>query len=193
MFTEPFIQESTLPNSGWIEVITGPMFSGKTEELMRRVRRAKFANQDIELIKPKVDSRYDKNHVVSHDESSMPSTVVESSFEILEKAIHAEVVAIDEIQFFDDDILNVSKALADKGKRVIVAGLDKDYLGMPFGPIPQLMATAEFVTKLHAICVQCGSLASFSFRVKNSDKKIMLGAKNEYEARCRSCFNKESE
>lgn len=188
MFTEPFIQDKRKEEAGWIEVITGPMFSGKTEELMRRIRRAKIANQKIEIFKPEIDSRYDKIKVVSHDESSMESKVINDTKKILELSSEAEVVAIDEIQFFDLAIIDVTKELANNGKRVIVAGLDKDYLGNPFGPVPGLMSTSEFVTKLHAICVKCGGLASFSFRVKSSGEKILLGASEEYEARCRNCF-----
>ena len=192
MFTEPFIQDKLNKEAGWIEVITGPMFSGKTEELMRRVRRARIANQNIEIFKPEIDSRYDKVKVVSHDESSMESKVVKSPIKILDQSSKAEVVAIDEIQFFDLEIIEITKELANNGKRVIVAGLDKDYLGKPFGPVPGLMTTSEFVTKLHAICVKCGGLASFSFRVKPSSEKILLGATEEYEARCRNCFYAEN-
>jgi thymidine kinase len=189
MFTEPFIQESDIKNSGWIEVISGPMFSGKTEELMRRLRRAKIANQKIELFKPSLDKRYHNKKVVSHDDSEMESQALDNASQILGLVKNAEVVAIDEVQFFDEDIFKVARQIADSGVRVILAGLDKDYLGMPFGPMPQLMAGAEFVTKLHAICMKCGSLASFSYRLKASEEKILLGAKDEYQARCRKCFN----
>ncbi len=189
MFTEPFIQDRKVKNSGWIEVICGPMFSGKTEELMRRLRRAKIAQQNIELFKPSLDKRYHEKKVVSHDDTEMDSKVIENEKDILLLSEKAEVVAIDEAQFFDPIIIEIIKEIANNGKRVIVAGLDKDYMGRPFGPMPELLATAEFITKLHAICVSCGSLASFSYRIKNSDNTVMLGASNEYQARCRACFN----
>ena len=189
MFTEPFFQDSEVANSGWVEVVSGPMFSGKTEELMRRLRRAKIAQQKIELFKPSLDKRYHEKKVVSHDESEMESIVIENENDILKLSKDAQVIAIDEAQFFSDEIIDIIKTIADKGKRVIVAGLDKDYMGKPFGPMPQLMANAEFITKLHAICVRCGSLASFSYRIKKSKKTVMLGATEEYQARCRACFN----
>lgn len=189
MFTEPFFQDSEVANSGWVEVVSGPMFSGKTEELMRRLRRAKIAQQKIELFKPSLDKRYHEKKVVSHDESEMESIVIENENDILKLSKDAQVIAIDEAQFFSDEIIDIIKTIADKGKRVIVAGLDKDYMGKPFGPMPQLMANAEFITKLHAICVRCGSLASFSYRIKKSKKTVMLGASEEYQARCRACFN----
>ncbi len=189
MFTEPFFQDSEIANSGWVEVVSGPMFSGKTEELMRRLRRAKIAQQRIELFKPSLDKRYHEKNVVSHDESAMESIVIENEKDILKLSKDAQVIAIDEAQFFSQNIIAIIKTIADEGKRVIVAGLDKDYKGNPFGPMPQLMANAEFVTKLHAICVRCGSLASFSYRIKNSNKTVMLGASDEYQARCRACFN----
>ncbi|MEQ8517838.1 MAG: thymidine kinase [Cytophagales bacterium] len=189
MFTEPFFQDSEISNSGWVEVVSGPMFSGKTEELMRRLRRAKIAQQKIELFKPSLDKRYHEKKVVSHDESEMESIVIENENDILKLSKDAQVIAIDEAQFFSNEIIDIIKTIADKGKRVIVAGLDKDYMGKPFGPMPQLMANAEFITKLHAICVRCGSLASFSYRIKKSKKTVMLGATEEYQARCRACFN----
>ena len=153
MFIEPFFQDSEVKNSGWIEVISGPMFSGKTEELMRRLRRAKIAQQKIELFKPSVDKRYHEKKVVSHDESEMESIVIDNEMDILDYASKAEVIAIDEAQFFKKIIVEIIRKLADSGARVIVAGLDKDYLGRPFGPMQELLATAEFVTNLHAICV----------------------------------------
>lgn len=189
MFTEPFIQDSEIKNSGWIEVVSGPMFSGKTEELMRRLRRAKIAQQEIELFKPSLDKRYHDKMVVSHDESEMESTVIEKEEDILNYSKNAQVIAIDEAQFFKPELVDIIKVIADGGKRVIVAGLDKDYLGRPFGPMPELLATSEFITKLHAICVKCGSLASFSYRLKSSESTVMLGAREEYQARCRACFN----
>lgn len=189
MFTEPFIRNTDAKHSGWIEVISGPMFSGKTEELMRRLRRAKIAQQKIELFKPAFDTRYHEQKVVSHDESEMESHVVKEAGEILNLAYCKEVIGIDEAQFFDESMVNVIKKIADKGLRVIVAGLDKDYKGDPFGIMPQLLATAEFVTKLHAICVVCGAPASFSYRVNASQQTFLLGAKSEYQARCRNCFN----
>lgn len=190
MFTEPFVQEREMPKSGWAELICGPMFSGKTEELMRRLRRAEIAGQKITLFKPSIDTRYDKEKVVSHDSSSMQSMVISSPEELLKNAGDSEVIGIDEIQFFNEEIVAVVNEIADSGKRVIMAGLDKDYLGVPFGPVPGLMATSEFVTKLHAICMVCGGLASFSYRLADSDSKIELGAGKEYQARCRKCFTK---
>ncbi len=188
MFTEPFVQDSDLKSSGWIEVISGPMFSGKTEELMRRLRRAMIANQKIELYKPAIDDRFHKQNVVSHDETEMESITILNASEILKRTKDADVLAIDEVQFFDDNLIEIVVEIANRGTRVILAGLDKDYQAQPFGPMPKLMAVSEFVTKLHAICMKCGGLASFSFRIKDSNEKVMLGAKNEYQARCRKCF-----
>jgi thymidine kinase len=189
MFTEPFIRNTDTKHSGWTEVICGPMFSGKTEELMRRLRRAKIAQQKIELFKPAFDTRYHEKKVVSHDASEMESRVIKEPEEILSLAYGKEVIGIDEAQFFDESITGIVRKIADKGLRVIVAGLDKDYTGAPFGAMPQLLAEAEFVTKLHAICVECGAPASFSYRVDESQQTFLLGAKNEYQARCRNCFN----
>ena len=174
--------------SGWIEVITGCMFSGKTEELMRRLRRAQIAGQKVEIFKPEKDQRYDEALIVSHDKNSIPSTPVPSAEQILLIANEFDVVGVDEAQFFDDDIVRVCNELANQGARVIVAGLDLDYLGNPFGPMPNLLATAEFVTKVHAICKETGNLAHYSFRKSSDDAIVMLGEKDEYEPLDRSSF-----
>jgi thymidine kinase len=176
---------------GCIEVVCGSMFSGKTEELIRRLKRAKYARQKVEIFKPGIDTRYDEVRVVSHDENSINSTPVQSASEILLLTSEVDVVGIDEAQFFDDEIVSVCNQLADRGIRVIVAGLDMDYLGKPFGPIPALLATADFVTKVRAICMKCGSLASYSHRMVKSDKLVMLGEKDSYEPLCRACFSEE--
>lgn len=178
-------------NRGWIEVVCGSMFSGKTEELLRRIRRANFANQKIELFKPAIDIRYAEEEVVSHDSTSMVSTPVHNSAEILiyVNMETVEVVGIDEVQFFDDGIVDVCNQLADNGIRVIVAGLDMDYTGKPFAAMPQLMAVAEYVTKTHAICVKCGDLAQFSHRLVANNKQVLLGEKDSYEPLCRHCYN----
>ena len=175
---------------GWVEVICGSMFSGKTEELIRRLKRAKFANQHVEIFKPKIDVRYSEEEVVSHEGNSIMSTPVDSSEAILLLTSNVDVVGIDEAQFFDDGIVDVVQTLANRGIRVIVAGLDMDYLGKPFGPMPTLMAIAEYVTKVHAICVRCGDLAQHSHRLSKSDKLVELGEKDIYEPICRHCFNK---
>lgn len=177
-------------NPGWIEVICGSMFSGKTEELIRRIRRAVFANQKVMIFKPKIDTRYSDEEVVSHDAHSVHSTPVASAAEILPLAKDAQVVGIDEAQFFDNDIVEVAQTLADNGVRVIIAGLDTDFRGVPFGPMPTLMAVAEYVTKVHAICVHCGDLAQHSHRLSKSDALVELGEKDIYEPICRHCFNK---
>ena len=177
-------------NQGRIEVICGSMFSGKTEELIRRLKRAKFANLRVEIFKPSLDVRYSDSDVVSHDSNSIPSTPVSSASELTDLCKDVDVVGIDEAQFFDMDIVNVLQDLARGGVRVIVAGLDMDYLGNPFGPIPALMAVAEEVTKVHAICVQCGDLAQYSHRLSDSDKLVELGEKDIYEPLCRRCFEK---
>jgi thymidine kinase len=174
---------------GWIEVICGSMFSGKTEELIRRMRRAQFANQRLMIFKPKVDDRYATEEVVSHKGERIPAMAVSSSIEILERISDEQVIGIDEAQFFDEDLPEVCNTLSGRGVRIICAGLDMDYMGQPFGPIPQLMAVAEYVTKVHAICMSCGNLAQFSFRKTNYDQKVMLGAKEEYEPLCRHCYN----
>jgi len=174
---------------GWIEIICGSMFSGKTEELIRRMKRAQIAKQKIEIFKPKIDTRYSEIEVVSHDANAIKSTPVDSPQAILLLATDVEVVGIDEAQFFDDGLVDVCNTLANRGIRVIVAGLDMDYLGKPFGPIPKLLATAEYVTKVHAICVKCGDLAHHSHRLLHTDKLVVLGETNVYEPLCRSCFN----
>jgi thymidine kinase len=176
---------------GCIEVICGSMFSGKTEELIRRLKRARIARQKVEIFKPKFDTRYDEINVVSHDSNFIHSTPVESSSRILLLANDVEVIGIDEAQFFDDELPQVCETLANRGIRVIVAGLDMDYLGKPFGPIPDLMAMAEYVTKVHAICMKCGNLANHSHRTVGSDSRILLGEQDSYMALCRSCFNEE--
>ncbi|WP_294141391.1 thymidine kinase [uncultured Sanguibacteroides sp.] len=176
--------------AGWIEVICGSMFSGKTEELIRRLKRAKFANQRVEIFKPQLDVRYSMEDVVSHDANTIRSTPVDSSGNILLLTGDVDVVGIDEAQFFDANIVSVCKELADHGVRVIVAGLDMDFQGNPFGPMPQLMAIAEYVTKVHAICVRCGNLANHSHRLTSNDSLVMLGEQDTYEPICRHCFNK---
>ena len=175
--------------AGWIEVICGSMFSGKTEELIRRLKRAKFANQRVEIFKPGIDIRYSEEEVVSHDSNAILSTPVESSGSILLLSGDVDVVGIDEAQFFDEGIVDVCQQLANKGVRVICAGLDMDYLGNPFGPMPQLMAVAEYVTKVHAICVKCGNLAQHSHRTAGGDSLVEIGEKESYEPLCRHCFN----
>lgn len=181
--------EST-KNPGWIEVICGSMFSGKTEELIRRLKRAKFANLKVEIFKPKIDVRYSEEEVVSHDANSILSTPVDSPGSILLLAGNVDVVGIDEAQFFDESIIDVVQHLASSGVRVIVAGLDMDYRGKPFGPMPALMAIAEHVTKVHAICVKCGDPANHSHRLSASEKLVELGEKDIYEPLCRHCFDK---
>jgi len=173
---------------GSVEVIAGSMFSGKTEELIRRVRRAMYAGLRVEIFKPSLDTRYSETRVVSHDEKSIVSTPVESASSILLLAAGVEVVGIDEAQFFDNTLPEVCSGLADSGTRVIVAGLDMDFAGNPFGPIPALMAMAEYVTKVHAICVRCGNLAHYSHRKIEDDKVVVLGEKDIYEPLCRSCY-----
>ncbi|MEX1188879.1 MAG: thymidine kinase [Bacteroidia bacterium] len=188
-----FLENTIHPQKrhGWIEVICGSMFSGKTEELIRRLKRAKFAKQRVEIFKPAVDIRYDDEDVVSHDSNSIRSTPVESSQSILLLAGDVEVIGIDEAQFFDKELVNVCNELANQGCRVIVAGLDMDYRGNPFGPIPSLLATAEYVTKVHAICMVCGNLANHSHRLDTSNENlVLLGETNEYQPLCRACFYK---
>jgi thymidine kinase len=177
------------PRKGWIEVICGSMFSGKTEELIRRLRRAEFARQRVEIFKPSVDTRYADSEVVSHDSTSIRSTPVPSSSNLLLLAGDIEVVGIDEAQFFDDGLPQVCAELASQGVRVIAAGLDMDFLGRPFGPMPQLMSMAEYVTKVHAICMRCGALANFSHRTSASADLVVLGEKDHYEPLCRACFD----
>ena len=177
-------------NAGTIEVIAGSMFSGKTEELIRRLRRARFARQQVEIFKPVIDTRYSMKNVVSHDENSIQSTPVENSANILLLTGNVQVVAIDEAQFFDKGLVEVCQKLADMGIRVIVAGLDMDFKGKPFGPMPELMAIANYVSKLHAICMRCGGVAQFSHRLISNEKQVLLGEKSEYEPLCRVCYNK---
>lgn len=184
--------DSNKRSKGWIEVICGSMFSGKTEELIRRLKRAQFAKQKVEIFKPAIDIRYDEEKVVSHDANEVSSTPVPSSANILLLANDVDVIGIDEAQFFDNELPSVCSDLAQRGIRVIVAGLDMDYLGKPFGPIPNLMASAEYVTKVHAICVDCGDLAIHSNRIVASKDLVHLGEQDEYEALCRSCFVKKN-
>lgn len=186
MFLENTINHTK--QSGWIEVICGSMFSGKTEELIRRINRAEFANQKVEIFKPAVDTRYDEQEVVSHNQNSVNATPVESAYNILILAGECDVVGIDEAQFFDEAIVDVANQLANAGKRVIIAGLDMDFKGRPFGPMPFLMATAEYVTKVHAICMKTGNLAHYSHRKIQSDKLVELGEKDEYEPLSRSAY-----
>jgi|TARA_B100001142_G_scaffold325428_2_gene378973 thymidine kinase len=176
---------------GSIEVICGSMFSGKTEELLSRVNKVRFANLKAKIFKPKIDSRYDAKKVVSHDGNSIESIVVENSNKILKYCNEAHVIAIDEAQFFDNDLLVICNKLAAKGIRVIVAGLDMDYLGKPFGPIPNLLAIAEHITKVHAVCIDCGAPANHSFRICKDSELVKLGEKKEYKPLCRHCFNNE--
>ena len=174
-------------DTGWIEVITGCMFSGKTEELIRRLRRAQIAKQQIKIFKPKIDTRFADNSIVSHSEQSLPSIQVQNINDVIDLSDDAQVIGIDEAQFFSEDIINVCTQLADKGKRVIVAGLDQDYRGIPFEPIPHLLAIAEYITKSLAICVECGNPADKTQRKTSSTERVILGASDIYEARCRRC------
>ena len=189
MFIEPHLGRSNSPaKSGWIEVVCGCMFSGKTEELIRRLNRALIAKQKVEIFKPAVDKRYHTEKIVSHADREIRSTPVNFANDILLLTGDCDVVGIDEAQFFDDSIIDVCNTLANSGKRVIVAGLDMDFEGRPFGPMPHLLAVAEFVTKVHAICAQTGELASFSFRLTENKTQVVLGEKDKYEARSRSAF-----
>ncbi len=187
-----FLENTVNPKEqfGWIEVISGSMFSGKTEELIRRLKRAKFAKQSVEIFKPIVDMRYDENKVVSHDANEIRSTAVPAAANIRILGDTCDVVGIDEAQFFDDEIVTVCNDLANKGIRVVVAGLDMDFKGNPFGPMPALMATAEYVTKVHAICTRTGNLAHYSFRKSNSDDLVLLGETESYEPLSRGAFYK---
>ena len=188
MFLEHFPDDRR--QHGWIEVICGSMFSGKTEELIRRLKRAQFANQKILLIKPNIDKRYHKENVVSHQGSSFEAICVENAAAILELWKDEKVVAIDEAQFFDSEIINVCTELSKNGARIIIAGLDMDFQGVPFGPMPNLLSIAEYVTKVHAICLSCGNLAQFSHRTVGEKEQVLVGAVNEYKPLCRSCYNK---
>jgi thymidine kinase len=174
-------------DTGWIEIISGCMFSGKTEELIRRLKRAKIAKQNVVIFKPKIDIRYSANEIVSHSDQSLPSILVNESVDILKFSKGSQVVGIDEAQFFSDDIVQVCNQLANEGKRVIAAGLDQDYRGIPFGPMPQLLAIAEYITKTLAICVECGNPADKTQRKITSSKLVVVGAADIYEARCRKC------
>ncbi len=177
---------------GRIEVVCGSMFSGKTEELIRRLKRAKFAKQKVEIFKPAIDTRYSDEEVVSHDRHSIPSTPIDSSASILLLSADIDVVGIDEAQFFDEGLIDVCNELANRGVRIIVAGLDMDFKGKPFGPIPALCAIADEVTKVHAICVKCGALAYVSHRLVNEEKRVLLGEQSEYEPLCRECYQRET-
>jgi thymidine kinase len=187
MFLEQFPAEGK--QHGWIEVICGSMFSGKTEELIRRIKRTQFANQSLILFKPAIDNRYSENNVVSHQGNAVKANLINVSSEILTLWANEKVVAIDEAQFFDDGIIDVCHTLASKGARVIIAGLDMDYTGKPFGPMPHLLAIAEYVTKVHAICLSCGNLAQFSHRTANEPGQVLVGAVEKYQPLCRSCYN----
>ncbi len=178
---------------GWIEVIAGSMFSGKTEELIRRLRRAEIARQRVEIFKPALDIRYSTTDVVSHDERAITSTAVDNSSTILLLSGNVDVVGIDEAQFFDNGLIEVCNKLADMGIRVIVAGLDMDFRGQPFGPMPGLMACAEYVTKVHAVCMRCGHIAQYSHRLSDAEKLVLLGEKESYEPLCRECFNQKNQ
>ena len=180
----------TRQKKGWVEVICGSMFSGKTEELIRRLKRAEFAKLKVEIFKPAVDKRYHDAEVVSHDSNSIRSTPVNTAEEILLLSEGVDVIGIDEAQFFDANLPNVCAELANRGIRVLIAGLDMDYLGQPFGPMPQLLAMAEFVTKVHAICMHCGELANHSHRITESNQLVLVGEKDHYLPLCRTCFNK---
>ncbi len=190
MFLEQFPGEGRY--NGWIEVICGSMFSGKTEELIRRLNRAIIANQKMLLFKPMIDQRYHEENVVSHKGSSLIAVPVENSSEILEMVTDEMVVAIDEAQFFDEGLVDVCNKLAQKGVRVVIAGLDMDYMGVPFGPMPKLLCIAEYVTKVHAICLSCGNLAQFSHRTANESGQVLVGAVEKYQPLCRACYNKQT-
>lgn len=185
MFLEPHFKGQ---RSGWIEVICGSMFSGKTEELIRRLKRARIANQQVAIFKPKVDTRYAQEKVVSHDENFLIAAPIAQSAALLKVSDEIDVVGVDEAQFFDAEVVNNVQELARRGKRVIVAGLDMDFRGLPFGPMPNLLAVAEYITKVHAICSHCGNLATHSYRLAEDGETVMLGEKDIYEARCRNCY-----
>ncbi len=185
MFLEPHFKAQ---RSGWIEVICGSMFSGKTEELIRRLKRAQIANQTVEIFKPAIDTRYDREKIVSHDANSIYSTPITASKKLLEFIDEVDVIGVDEAQFFDNDLTDVCQQLASAGLRVIIAGLDMDFKGKPFGPMPDLLAVAEYITKVHAICLHCGNLATHSYRLVQEGDTVLLGEKNEYEPRCRKCY-----
>jgi thymidine kinase len=186
-----FLENSikTTGKKGSIEVITGSMFSGKTEELIRRLRRAQFAGLKVEIFKPSLDKRYSETKIVSHDEKSINSTPVDNPSAILLLSGGVNVIGIDEVQFFDNSIVDVCNRLADDGQRILIAGLDMDFMGNPFGPMPALLSIAEYITKVHAICMRCGNLAQYSFRKSEEEQVVLLGEKNLYEPLCRSCYN----
>lgn len=193
MFIEPHIgKNSQSPKKGWIEVVCGSMFSGKTEELIRRLNRAKIAQQKVEIFKPSIDTRYDAEDVVSHNENAIRSTPIHIASDMLLLADNCDVIGIDEAQFFDEELVDVCVKLANRGSRVILAGLDMDFSGKPFGPMPALMSIAEYVTKVHAICIKCGGVASYSYRLTKDEGQVLLGETDSYEARCRTCFNEGS-
>jgi thymidine kinase len=175
-------------NKGWIEVICGSMFSGKTEELIRRLKRAKIARLEVEIFKPMIDKRYDETNIVSHDSNAINSTPVPASNNILLLGSQVDVVGVDEAQFFDDELPYVCEQLANNGTRVIVAGLDMDFMGKPFGPMPQLLAVADYITKVHAVCMNCGDLATHSYRTSKDESLILLGEKDSYAPLCRTCY-----
>lgn len=185
MFLEPVFRGQ---RSGWIEVICGSMFSGKTEELIRRLRRASYAGQQVAVFKPVIDERYDTEQIVSHDANSLISTPIAQARQMLNIGEDVSVVGVDEAQFFDQELVRICEMLAGRGVRVIVAGLDMDYQGIPFGPMPDLLAVAEYITKVHAICPHCGNLATHSYRLSEETEKVVLGEKDKYEPRCRACF-----
>jgi len=187
MFIEP---TSASGSKGWIEVICGSMFSGKTEELLRRLRRAQIANKRIEIFKPAIETRYDATKIVSHNAESIHCTTIDKTDAILTLSEGMEVIGIDEAQFLDAQLPDVAETLARKGLRIIIAGLDMDFEGKPFGPMPQLIAIADYITKVHAICVRCGDIAHFSYRKSADKNKILLGERDTYEPRCRTCFYK---
>lgn len=191
MFDDP--NDIAPSHPGWIEVITGSMFSGKTEELMRRLRRAMYARKSVKIFKPLIDTRYAPDSVVSHDTNRLPCVQIMSPELLYNEVGKADVIGVDEAQFFGDEIVTVCESLAAEGVRVIVAGLDMDFLGRPFGPIPHLMAVAEYVTKVHAVCARCGSIAHYSHRISDSTQLFVLGEKDVYEPLCRSCFIKATE
>ena len=188
LFSEDHIQETK--RRGRIEVNCGSMFSGKTEELIRRLKRAKIARQRVEIFKPAIDKRYSEEDIVSHDSNAIHSTPVDNSHSILLMTSDVDVVGIDEAQFFDDGIVEVCSELANNGTRVIVAGLDMDFRRIPFGPMPALLSIADDVTKVHAICVECGHIANYSYRLVDSDRRVLLGERNEYQPLCRKCYLK---
>lgn len=175
-------------NTGWIEVICGPMFSGKTEELIRRLVRAKIAKQTVTIIKPSLDNRYSEDYIVSHNQRKIKSIAINDIKDIEKLCKDSNVVGIDEAQFFDNELISICKNLAKEGKRVVIAGLEKDYKAVPFGPMPELLVDAEFVTKVNAICMQCGDPANFSQRITSEENQVVIGEIDKYEARCRKCF-----